>query len=252
MIGATEPKHYRPPAGSHAGRVVLVSGAGDGIGRAVALALSAQGATVALLGRTQKKLEAVYDQIVAAGHPTPALLPFNLETATAAEYDKLHDVLASEFGRLDGVAHIAGILGNRSPLEHFDVPTWCRVLHVNLTAVFILTQATLPLLKLSADASVVFTSSGVGRRGKAYWGAYAVSKFGVEGLMQVLAAELDGTTNIRSNSVNPGPVKTFMRLQAYPAEDRSLLIEPSAVVAPYLFLLGPDSRGINGQAFDCQ
>jgi NAD(P)-dependent dehydrogenase (short-subunit alcohol dehydrogenase family) len=252
MNATTDPREYQPAAGSHAGRVVLVTGAGDGIGRAVALALSAQGATVALLGKTQRKLEAVYDQIVAAGHPKPALLPFNLETATAVEYDTLHGVLESEFGRLDGLAHIAGILGNRSPLEHFDVPTWCRVLHVNLTAAFILTQATLPLLRQSADASVVFTSSGVGRRGKAYWGAYAVSKFGTEGLMQVLASEMDGTTNVRSNSVNPGPVRTYMRLQAYPAEDRSRLREASSVVAPYLFLLGPESRGINGQAFDCQ
>jgi NAD(P)-dependent dehydrogenase (short-subunit alcohol dehydrogenase family) len=252
MNATVDPREYQPPAGSHAGRVVLVTGAGDGIGRAVALALAAQGATVALLGKTQRKLETVYDQIIAAGHPKPALLPFNLETATAVEYDSLHGVLASEFGRLDGLAHIAGILGNRSPLEHFDVPTWCRVLHVNLTAAFILTQATLPLLKQSEDASVVFTSSGVGRRGKAYWGAYAVSKFGTEGLMQVLASEMEGTTTVRSNSVNPGPVRTYMRLQAYPAEDRSRLREPSSIVAPYLFLLGPESRGINGQAFDCQ
>jgi NAD(P)-dependent dehydrogenase (short-subunit alcohol dehydrogenase family) len=126
------------------------------------------------------------------------------------------------------------------------------VLHVNLTAAFILTQATLPLLKQSEDASVVFTSSGVGRRGKAYWGAYAVSKFGTEGLMQVLASEMADTTHVRSNSVNPGPVRTYMRLQAYPAEDRSQLRDASSVVAPYLYLLGAESRGINGQAFDCQ
>ena len=137
---------------------------------------------------------------------TPALLPFNLETATATEYDTLHDVLESEFGRLDGLAHIAGILGARSPLEHYDVPTWCRVLHVNLTAAFVLTRTTLPLLKRSEDASVVFTSSGIGRKGRAYWGAYAVSKFGVEGLMQVLASELAGTTRVRSNSVSAGQV----------------------------------------------
>jgi NAD(P)-dependent dehydrogenase (short-subunit alcohol dehydrogenase family) len=247
-----DPREYRPTEGSHAGRVVLVTGAGDGIGRAVSMALAAQGATVALLGKTQRKLEAVYDQIVAAGQPKPALLPFNLETATAVEYDALHGALDREFGRLDGLAHIAGILGSRTPLEHYDVPTWCRVLHVNLTAAFILTQAVLPLLKRSADASVVFTSSGVGRQGKAYWGAYAVSKFGTEGLMQVLASEMADTTTVRSNSLNPGPVRTYMRLQAYPAEDRSQLREASSIVAPYLFLLGPDSRGINGQAFDCQ
>lgn len=252
MSETIDPRQYRPSAASHEGRIVLVTGAGDGIGRAVALALAAQGATVALLGRSQRKLEAVYDTIVAAGQPTPALLPFNLETATATEYDALHDALEREFGRLDGLAHIAGILGARSPLEHYDVPTWCRVLHVNLTAAFILTRTVMPLLKRSADASVVFTSSGVGRKGRAYWGAYAVSKFGTEGLMQVLASECEDTTHIRANSLNPGAVKTFMRLQAYPAEDRGALREPAQVVAPYLWLLGPDSPGINGRAFDCQ
>lgn len=252
MQSSIDPRQYRPAPRSHVGRVVLVTGAGDGIGRAVALALAAQGATVALLGRTQRKLEAVYDEICGAGHPTPALLPFNLETAAAEQYDALHDALQAEFGRLDGLAHVAGILGTRAPLEHYDVPTWCRVLHVNLTAPFILTRSTLPLLKQSADASVVFTSSGVGRQGKAYWGAYAASKFGLEGLMQVLASECEGTTTIRSNSVNPGSVKTYMRLQAYPAEDRSLLPDPAAVVAPFLYLLGPDSRGVSGRAFDCQ
>jgi len=127
--------------------VILVTGAGDGIGRAVALALAAQGATVALLGKTPRKLETTYDEIVAAGHPTPALLPFNLETAAAETYGALFEALDHEFGRLDGLAHVAGILGTRSPLEHYDVPTWCKVLHVNLTAAFILTRTTLPLLK---------------------------------------------------------------------------------------------------------
>jgi NAD(P)-dependent dehydrogenase (short-subunit alcohol dehydrogenase family) len=252
MKAAIDPKQYRPGPGSHQGRVILVTGAGDGIGRALALALASQGATVALLGRTQRKLEAVYDAIIAAGHPTPALLPFNLETAAAETYGAMFDALDAEFGRLDGLAHVAGILGTRSPIEHYDVPTWCKVLHVNLTAPFIVTRTLLPLLKRSDDASVVFTSSGVGREGRAYWGAYAASKFGVEGLMQVLASELSGTTRIRSNSVNPGAVKTYLRLQAYPAEDRSLLPEPASVVAPYLYLLGADSIGINGQAFDCQ
>lgn len=252
MKAAIDPRQYRPAPGSHRGRVILVTGAGDGIGRAVSLALASQGATVALLGRTQRKLEAVYDEIVTAGHPTPALLPFNLETAAAETYGALFDALDAEFGRLDGLAHIAGILGTRSPIEHYDVPTWCKTLHVNLTAPFILTRTVMPLLRRSDDASVVFTSSAVGREGRAYWGAYAASKFGVEGLMQVLASELSDTTRIRANSVDPGAVKTYLRLQAYPAEDRSLLPEPASIVAPYLFLLGADSAGINGQAFDCQ
>jgi NAD(P)-dependent dehydrogenase (short-subunit alcohol dehydrogenase family) len=247
-----DPRSYRPAPGSHADRIVLVTGAGDGIGRALAMSLAAQGATVALLGKTPRKLEQTYDAITAAGGPTPALLPFNLETATAAEYDALHAAIDAEFGRLDGLAHLAGILGALSPIEHYDVPLWCKVLHVNLTAAFIMTRSLLPLLKRSADASVVFTSSGLGRRGKPYWGAYAVSKFGVEGLMQVLASELEGTTSIRANSVNPGATRTYMRLQAYPGEDRSLLPEPEAVLPPFLYLLGPDSHGVNGRAFDCQ
>lgn len=247
-----EPKHYRAAPGSMAGRVVLVTGASDGIGRALSLALAGAGATVGLLGRTQRKLEATYDEIVKAGGPTPALLPFNLEIAGAEAYDALFAALDGEFGRLDGLAHLAGILGTRSPIEHFDVPTWCKVLHVNLTAPFILTQTLMPLLRKSRDASVVFTSSGVGRRGRAYWGAYAASKFGVEGLNQVLADELRSTTAIRSNCVNPGAVRTYMRLQAYPAEDRSALPEPREVLGPFLYLLGPDSVGVNGESFDSQ
>lgn len=247
-----DPRSYRPSPGSHAGRVILVTGAGDGIGRALSLALAAQGATVGLLGKTQRKLEETYDAIKAAGGPEPALLPFNLETATAVEYDALHDAVEKEFGRLDGLAHVAGILRSRTPIEHFDVPLWCKVLHVNLTAAFVMTRTLLPLLKKADDGSIVFTSSGVGRVGKAYWGAYAVSKFGLEGLMQVLAAELEGTTRVRSNSVNPGGTRTYMRLQAFPGEDRSKLASPEDVLPPFLYLLGPDSRGVNGRAFDSQ
>lgn len=252
MTAPPDARTYDPAPQSHAGRMIVVTGAGDGIGQAAAIALARQGATIGLLGRTQRKLERTYDQIVKDGGPKPALLPFNLETAAAPEYDALHDALEREFGRVDGLAHIAGILGTLSPIDHYDVPTWCKVLHVNLTAPFILTQSLLPLLRRSEDACIVFTSSTIARRGRAYWGAYAASKFGVEGLMQVLAHEASETTRIRVNSVNPGPVRTAMRLQAFPAEDRSRLPEPSAVVAPFLYLLGPASAGVNGEAFDCQ
>ena len=146
---------YDPAPSSHEGRVVIVTGAGDGIGRAVALALARQGATVGLLGRTLRKLERSYDQIVKADWPKPALLPFDLETAGAAEYDALHDALDREFGRVDGLAHVAGILGTLSPIDHYDVPTWCKVLHVNLTAAFLVTRTLLPLLRRSARSSVM-------------------------------------------------------------------------------------------------
>jgi NAD(P)-dependent dehydrogenase (short-subunit alcohol dehydrogenase family) len=252
MSDSTTARDYQPSPDSHAGRVIVVTGAGDGIGRALALALARQGATVGLLGRTQRKLERTYDEIEKTGGPKAALLPFNLETAGATEYDALQAALDREFGRLDGLAHVAGILGTRSPIDQFDVPTWCKVLHVNLTAGFILTQSLLPLLRRSDDASIVFTSSTVGRRGQAYWGAYAVSKFGVEGLMQVLSHEMAETTKIRVNSVNPGSVRTSMRQQAYPGEAPEQNPEPTAVLGPFLYLLGPASRGVNGQAFDCQ
>lgn len=240
-----------PVPGSHAGRVIVVTGAGDGIGQAVALALAHQGATVGLLGRTPRKLERSYDRIVAAGGPKPALLPFNLESAAAPEYDALHDALEREFGRLDGLAHIAGILGALAPIEHYDVPTWCRVLHVNLTAPFILTRTLLPLMRRSEDASIVFTSSNLARQGRAYWGAYCASKWGTEGLMQVLAHESEGT-RVRVNSVNPGRVRTALRRQAYPAEDPAQHPEPASVTGAFLYLLGPASRGVSGGCFDCQ
>jgi NAD(P)-dependent dehydrogenase (short-subunit alcohol dehydrogenase family) len=243
---------YEPAPGSHAGRIILVTGASDGIGQAVAVALARQGATVALLGRSQRKLARTYDRIVEAGGPKPAILPFNLETAASPEYETLFEALEREFGRLDGLAHVAGILGYLSPIEQYDVPTWCKVMHVNLTAAFIVTRTLLPLLRRSSDASIVFTSSTIARSGRAYWGAYAASKFATEGLMQVLAHEMAGTTPVRVNSVNPGPTRTAMRRQAFPAEDPARLLEPAAVVAPYLYLLGPASPGVNGLAIDCQ
>ena len=132
------------------------------------------------------------------------------------------------------------------------MPTWCRVLHVNLTAAFALTQVLLPALRKSADAAVLFTASSVGRRGRAYWGAYAVSKFALEGLSQVLAAELEGISAVRVNTLNPGRARTAMRRQAYPAEDPDTLPLPEALTGAYIALLGPASRGVTGQAFDAQ
>lgn len=233
-------------------RVILVTGAGGGIGQAVALALAKHGATVVLSGRTVRKLEGTYDEILKAGGPQPGIAPLNLEKALAADYDQLAAAVDKTYGRLDGLLHNAAIVGQLSPIDHYDVPTWCRVLHVNLTAGFALTQVCLPLLRKSSDAAVLFTSSSVGRTGRALWGAYSVSKFGVEGLAQVLADETRSTGTIRVNCINPGPARTAMRLQAFPAEDRSKLPEPSVLVASYLYLLGPASRGITGQSFDCQ
>ena len=233
-------------------RVILVTGAGRGIGAAAATCFATHGATVLLLGKTEENLNQLYDQIESAGHPQPVAIPFNLETALAHQYDELAALVESEFGRLDGLLHNAAILGPRTPLELLSGDNFMRVMQVNVNAEFMLTHAMLPLLKLSEDASVDFTSSSVGRKGKAYWGAYAVSKFANEGLMQVLADELDGTSSARANSINPGATRTSMRAQAYPGENPARNPTPEEIMPVYLYLMGPDSFGVNGQAFDAQ
>ncbi len=243
---------FQAPQDHLAGRIILVTGATKGIGRTLALTLGQHGATVILSGRSQKKLEKVYDEMVAAGCPTPAMLPLDLENALAANYDAAADALAQEFGRLDGLVHNASLLLTRSPVSHYDVPTWCRLMQVNLTATFALTQVCLPLLEKSSDASVLFTSSSVGRRGRAYWGAYAVSKAGIENLCEVLAHEYEGNASLRFNSINPGATRTDMRALAYPAEDATQLKTPAEIMGAYLWLLGPDSRGMSGGRYDCQ
>lgn len=252
MTDSFDPRAHRARADELAGRVIAITGASDGLGRAVALACAQAGATVVLVGRNEKKLEAVHAEIAGAGAPEAAIGVLDLERALAADYDRLATALAERYGRLDGLLHNAGLLGTLSPIEHYDVPTWCRVLHVNLTAAFALTQVLLPLLRKSSDASVVLTSSSVGRRGRAYWGAYAVSKFALEGLSQVLADELQGTSAIRVNTLNPGRARTAMRRQAYPAEDVASVPLPATLTGPYVALLGPASRGVTGRAFDCQ
>lgn len=233
-------------------RIILVTGSSDGIGAALAKSCASLGATVILHGRDERKLNLVYDEIVAAGHPKPALAPLDLKRARLDDYTQLANVVKNEFGRLDGLAHMAGILGEKAPLAHITPMVWHDVLHINLSATFLLTQAMLPLLEASDDAAVVFASSSVGRTGRAHWGAYAVSKFGIEGFMQTMADEYDRPGGIRANSVNPGATRTSMRAAAYPGEDKDLLKTPEDVLAPFIYCLGPDSNGTTGQTFDAQ
>ena len=247
------PRDYRSPPDLLHDRIILITGAGDGIGRTAALSFAEHGARTILLGPyPSENWKAVYDEIVAGGWPRPSIAVMDFATAQGDDYAQLADSMEQEFGRLDGLLHNAGILGNRSPIEHFEVSKWLEVMHVNLNTPFILTQTLLPLLQASDDASIVFTSSGVGRRGRAYWGAYAVSKFGIEGLSQVLADETSAQGRIRVNCINPGATRTAMRRAAYPGEDPETLPLPESLMGPYLYLIGPDSRGVTGQSIDCQ
>lgn len=247
-----DPRSYRPADDLLADRIILVTGASDGIGKALAMNAAACGAQVILHGRNQKKLEAVHDEIAAVGGAArPSIAVMDLLSADSGSYASLADSIGEDFGRLDGLVHNASILGKRHAIEQYDPGEWQQVLHVNLTAPFVLTQALLPLLRNAEDASVIFTTSGVGNQGKAFWGAYSVSKFGTEGLAQILASE-HAHTSIRFNLVNPGPVRTNMRLEAYPAEDRDKLATPDDILPTYLYLLGPDARGVSGQRLDCQ
>jgi NAD(P)-dependent dehydrogenase (short-subunit alcohol dehydrogenase family) len=257
MVDAAEIRRYVPQPDLLRGRVIAITGAGDGIGRVLALSAARLGAQVVLIGRNVRRLEAVDAEIAAlasaaAPKSEASIAPLDLEKAMAGDYDQLAAALTQRYGRLDGLVHNAAVLGVLAPIEHADMRNWCRVLHVNLTAAFALTQVLLPALRASGDASVIYTSSSVGRRGRANWGAYAVSKFGIEGLSQVLADELAGNSAVRVNAVNPGPTRTRMRRQAFPAENAELLPVPESVVHPYLWLLGPASRGVTGQSLDCQ
>lgn len=248
----TDPKQYRVAADILAGRIILITGASDGIGRALALRAAALGAQVILHGRNTAKLEQVYDEIEALdGAERPSIAVLDLATAESDAYTSLADSVLGEFGRLDGLVHNAGILGPRLSIEQYDVVEWQKVLHVNLTSAFVLTQVLMPLLKNAADPSVVFTSSGVGRVGKPFWGAYSVSKFGTEALSQILASETSHVP-LRVNCINPGPVRTGMRLEAYPAENRDEVAPPEDILAVYIYLLGPDSKGVTGQTLDAQ
>ena len=247
-----DPKTYTYPQDLLRDRIILITGASDGIGRALAIHAAELGAKVILHGRNIKKLENVHDHIEGLENaPQPSIAVMDLATATSESYRSLADGLEEEFGRLDGLVHNAGILGDRFSIEQYDAVKWQQVMHVNVTAVFALTQVCIPLLQKSDDASVIYTSSGVGQQGRAFWGAYSVSKFATEGLSQVLADE-HRHGSLRSNCVNPGATRTKMRLEAYPAEDRDALKRPEEILSTYVYLLGSDSKGVTGQSINAQ
>lgn len=243
---------YSAPSNLLEQRVILVTGASDGIGKAAAISYAQHGATVILLGRNSAKLEAVYDEIENQGLAQPAIYALDLESAQPADYEQLGASLEPEFSHLDGLLHNASLLGERRLLEQTNPASWQQLMQVNVNAPFMLTRALMPLLRQAKHASIIFTSSSVGRKGRAYWGGYAVSKFATEGMMEVLADELENVSNIRVNSLNPGATNTAMRRAAYPAEEPGTNPAPDAIMPAYLYLMGDASIGQTGKRWDAQ
>ena len=227
-------------------KVILVTGANRGFGLAITMDLSKAGATVIMLGRDLGSLEYAYDAVVNAGYKEPILYPLDLEGATPENYQELQDNVLEKFDKLDGLIHNAAILGVQMPIEQYDIKLWYSTLQINLSAPFMLTQFLIPALVKSEDARILFLSSSVGREARAYWGAYSVSKFGIEGFAKTLSEELE-KTNISVNTVNPGKLRTEMRRTAYPAEDSSTVPMPEEKSAAIVYLLSNLSPKLNGE-----
>lgn len=242
---------YRPSRDLLRDRVILVTGAGQGLGRAAALAFAVHGATVILHGRNIGKLEQVYDDIEQAGGMQPAIFPLDLENAGTKDFDALAQAIKLQLGRLDGILHNAALLPGLSPLNNQTFEQWHASLRVNLISPFALTRACFPLLKASADASVVMTSDTHGHTPAAYWGAFAVAKAGVEALVKIQAQEWEMVPHLRINTLIPGPVRSPQRARTHPGEIKQTMRDPQDLTSPYLYLIGPDSRAVSGRTVFC-
>lgn len=242
--------NYQAPDNHLQGRVILVTGTSQGIGRTAALTFAAQGATVILTGRKVSKLEEVYDEIEAAGHPQPAIFPLDLSKAGEDECKALAEAIHAQLGRLDGMLHNAARFDNLSPLEIQNAEQFNGILRVNLVTPFLLTKACLPLLKRSPDASVIFTSTTAAHHPAAFWGAHAISKSAVETMAKIWSEEIGLLPNLRINTVIPGAIHTPQRRKSHPGELSENLPIVDAIMPLYLYLMGHDSAGVNGQVFE--
>ena len=240
------PVNYKVKEGELEGKVILVTGANRGFGLAITMDLSKAGATVIMLGRDLGSLEYAYDAVVDAGYKEPILYPLDLEGATPENYQELQDNILDKFKKLDGLIHNAAILGTQMPIDQYDIKLWYSTLQINLSAPFMLTQFLIPALMKSDDARILFLSSTVGRKARAYWGAYSVSKFGIEGFAKTLSEELE-KTQITVNTINPGKIRTEMRRTAYPAEDASSVPRPEEKSSVIVYLLSNEGSKINGE-----
>ena len=244
--------NYRPDKNILKDRVILVTGAGQGIGRVAALEYAAHGATVILHGRKVDKLESVYDEIESGGGAQAAIFPFDLENSDGKDFEVIVQAIKSQLGRLDGILHNAAFIPNLAPLESQTFDQWLILLRINLVAPISLTRACLPLLKGSPDACIIMTSDTHGHYPTAYWGGFAVAKAGVEALVKIQAQEWEMYTNLRINALIPGVVHTSQRTKTHPGEIKQDLANPKDLMSTYLYLMGPASKGVTGNTVFCQ
>lgn len=233
-------------------KVILITGAGGGLGSTAALALAAQGARIILLDKSIPKLEKIYDAIVEQGSIEPILYPFDLAGASEVQYEEMATAIAGKYGALDGVLHSAVEFSTFSPIATHRTKDWGDSLNVNLNAPFLLSRVLLPVLQQSRHASIVFTSDSAARQANAYAGAYGVSKIALEALAKILAKELEASCKIRVNTLIPGAIDSPLRKRAYPAEDKTQLPRMDSLNEIYTYLFGDESIGVTGQTFDAQ
>lgn len=240
---------YAPAKNALQDKVILITGAGDGFGRSLALNFASHGATIILLGKTKKKLEKVYDEIEQQGNPQAAIMPMDLGKAVESDYQQLATAIHDNFGQLDGMVLNAVTLGQHSPVVNIDIDQWTSSLHINLTANFLLLKHCSGLLNKAGRSSVIYVSDQLAAHGKAYWGTYAISKSACINLMQTVADEWESNTEIHVNSIDPGPMGTGMRRQAFPGEDPSLQPAPETAANTLLYFMDPGHSWPNGKHF---
>ena len=245
-------KSYKFPSNTLEDKTIVITGAGSGIGREIAKCYSKLGAELILLSKSQDKLETLHDELSSDNSKNILIQPIDFALSEEKDYVQIVEALSGEYSKIDGLVNNAGILGEKKSIEQYNYKTWKQVMKVNLDAGFLLTKHLIPLLRESKSSSVIFTSSGVGKVGRPYWGSYSVSKFATEGLMQILSEELQNTSSIRVNCINPGAVRTKMRKSAYPAENPKINPLASEIMKPYIFLMSDVSENINGHSIDAQ
>ena len=220
---------------------ILVTGASRGIGRTLSINLSKYGANIIMLGKNEELLDQTYDEIKDLYDTNPLIIACDLNNLDENKAEEIASVIFEEYKHLDALINNAGILSKMSLIESFDLKTWEKVLKINLTSAFLLSKYTIPLLKNSKIPRIIFTSSSVAKKGKAYWGAYSVSKAGIKALSEIISDELESISKFKIFNFDPKATQTEMRSLAYPAEDPALVKKPEELIKYYLWMLSGES-----------